>query len=447
METNKANLPRTALDWLKIFGPGAILASLTIGVGELVFSTRAGALFGYRLLWFFAVTLFFKWLLVYSCARHMALTGMHPFQRWMDLPGPRGWFPTIFFLLAVISFPIWVGFHAGTLGTLLAAWFGSHLVWGILLLIVTMLLSLKGGYKTLERAQIAIVAVMLASVVAAFFALTPQWGELFRGLFVPEAVAFPEWAKAMPELKTRPVWVETITYVGIIGGSAYDYLAYVSYVRERGWIGRQWLRPILFDSILSCVAVLIFTAVFVSLGALILQPQQQIPAGTNLLSLQAQFLTASFPALKYLYFAGAFLAVFGTLYGTIEVAPAIASELGIKFRKGAILWVCLGGLCVLVANLYFSGNLIAILTPANLFTGVFASGLVCFLSVWADFKWLKKEDRMPLLLVVLNVLGAIFFLALGVKSYLDYGSKYTWLIFAGTVLSGLIAAKFLKLQR
>jgi Mn2+/Fe2+ NRAMP family transporter len=144
--------PKTLLDWLRCFGPGAILASLTIGVGELVFSTRAGSLFGYRLLWFFALILFFKWLLVYSAARHIALTGVHPFQRWMELPGPRGWFPLIFLLLAVISFPIWVAFHSGTVGTLLAAMTGTqhgsaHFVWGLAMLAIVTALSLLGGYK------------------------------------------------------------------------------------------------------------------------------------------------------------------------------------------------------------------------------------------------------------------------------------------------------------
>src|ERR1041385_5512886 len=175
--------PKTLLDWLRCFGPGAILASLTIGVGELVFSTRAGSLFGYRLLWFFALILFFKWLLVYSAARHIALTGVHPFQRWMELPGPRGSFPLIFLLLAVISFPIWVAFHSGTVGTLLAAITGTqhgsaHFVWGLGMLAIVTALSLLGGYKTLERAQIAIVAIMLLSVVAAFLVLKPDWVKL-----------------------------------------------------------------------------------------------------------------------------------------------------------------------------------------------------------------------------------------------------------------------------
>src|SRR6185436_9234602 len=128
---NVASLPPALsscnpLKWLTIFGPGAVIASLTIGAGELIFSSRAGALFGYRLLWFFLLVLVLKWVLVYATARHMVLTGAHPFQRWMDLPGPRGWFPMVFLLLALVSFPVWVGFHAGTTGTLLSSLAGTE---------------------------------------------------------------------------------------------------------------------------------------------------------------------------------------------------------------------------------------------------------------------------------------------------------------------------------
>jgi hypothetical protein len=453
-----ATLPRNPLEWLKFFGPGAILASLTIGVGELVFSTRAGALFGYKLLWFFALILFFKWVLVYSTARHMALTGAHPFQRWMEVPGPRGWLPILFLLLAVGSFPIWVAFHSGTLGTLVGALMNSpggssHFAWGIALLFTTLLLTSAGGYKALERAQIFIVAIMLLSVVAAVFFLKPDWGQFFVGLFVPQPVAYPSWAKEIPELSTRPVWIETITYVGIIGGSGYDYLAYVSYLREKGWgqanLGiasegdlreiaanqnhphRQWLRPILFDSIFSFLAVLIFTAVFTACGAIILGPQKQIPAGTNLLMLQSQFLTPLSPGLRYIYFTGAFLAVFGTLYGTIEVAPAIAREICFALnpalarardqliRKAAILWVSLGAFAVLIISLAKKGSpptLIKIVTPANLITGVFACGLIFLFSVWADRR-LPKGVQMPIALKVLNLLGGVIFMGLGIRSF------------------------------
>src|SRR5438128_12104081 len=76
---------RNPLAWLTIFGPGAVIASLTIGSGELIFSSRGGALFGYRLLWFFLFILLLKCVLVFVTARHMVLAGARPFWRWMRL--------------------------------------------------------------------------------------------------------------------------------------------------------------------------------------------------------------------------------------------------------------------------------------------------------------------------------------------------------------------------
>ena len=90
-ESRSGALPRRPLDWLKVFGPGAIIASLTIGTGELIFSSRGGAIFGYRILFLFVVISLLKWGLVVASSRHMVLTGVHPYQRMLDLPGPRGW--------------------------------------------------------------------------------------------------------------------------------------------------------------------------------------------------------------------------------------------------------------------------------------------------------------------------------------------------------------------
>lgn len=44
---------RNPLAWFRFFGPGAIVASVTVGSGEIVFPSRGGALFGYQLLWIY----------------------------------------------------------------------------------------------------------------------------------------------------------------------------------------------------------------------------------------------------------------------------------------------------------------------------------------------------------------------------------------------------------
>ena len=123
-------LPRRPLDWLKVFGPGAIIASLTIGTGELIFSSRGGALFGYRILFLFVVISLLKWGLVVASSRHMVLTGVHPYKRMLELPGPRGWLMLTLFMIAAVCLPIWISFHCGVLGNLTSLMTGTSEIFG-----------------------------------------------------------------------------------------------------------------------------------------------------------------------------------------------------------------------------------------------------------------------------------------------------------------------------
>src|SRR2546430_8076158 len=203
---------RNPLAWVTIFGPGAVIASLTIGSGELIFSSRGGALFGYHLLWFFLLVLLLKWVLVFVTARHMVLTGAHPFQRWMQLPGPRGWFPLVFLLLALVCFPIWVSFHSGTIGTLLSWLAGTErslhgrarFVWGIVVLGVVLALVFSGGYAAFERVQLVIVIFMLLCVAVSLIVVEPDWLEFLRGFLLARSLVYPDWAASMPRLAARP---------------------------------------------------------------------------------------------------------------------------------------------------------------------------------------------------------------------------------------------------
>ena len=480
---------RNPASWLSIFGPGAIIASLTIGSGELIFSSRGGALFDYQLLSLFLIICLFKWALVFVSARHMVLTGAHPFQRWAELPGPCGWLPVAFLLLAIASFPIWVSFHAGTLGTLISSLLhsesngiGTHLLFGMAILIGVAALALTGSYNRLEKFQLLFVLLMLLAVTVSLFLVRPDWVEMLAGFANVSPPNYPEWIMAYPEIAKRPVWVELSTYVGVIGGSGYDYLAYITYLRDKQW-GlaskgqptpvpvdihddeaclrlRQWCRAPLIDCTLSFVIVLLFSAVFVACGSEILGQIQKVPDGNNLLNLQATFVEATSPWLRPFYFVGAFLAMLGTLYGTIEVAPAVMRELQNVFpralaaivptqtRRITILWVSVGGLFVLGGNLVWQQitgaekpvALITVLTPANLFTGVLACGIICCLSCWADGRHLKESFKTPLLLTLLNTIAAFSFIALGLKAYWDHSGWAAFLILGGTIAVAWLVA-------
>src|SRR6185369_17919728 len=72
---------------------------------------------------------------------------------------------------------------------------------------------------------------------AAVFFVDVDWLALLKGLFVPQSVEYPPWVnlESHAEVAKRSAWLETTTYVGVIGGSSYDYLAYVSYLRDKRW--------------------------------------------------------------------------------------------------------------------------------------------------------------------------------------------------------------------
>ncbi len=488
----KSLCSRNPVVWLGLFGPGAVIASLTIGAGELIFSSRGGAIFGLRLLWYFGLVLLLKWALVYGVARQIVLTGQHPFQRWMSIPGPRGWFCFVFLLLAIVSFPIWVAFHAGTTGTLLAGITGTsetfngaaHYLWGSGLLVLVLWLISMGGYARLEKLQLGIVMGMLFSVVVSLCLLRPDWLDIASGLLIPRPLAYPAWITALKEFSDRPVWVEVMTYVGIVGGSGYDYLAYGAYLREKQWgaadgldtvhdlqqddprrlLLRRWLRAPLVDCTLSFVIVLVFSGVFVACGSMLLGPAHSIPAGSNLLALQAQFVGNSYPWLKPLYFSGAFLAMFGTLYGTIEVAPAILQEMalalgltadrgkGSRLRWLAVGWCGVGGLMILVGSILLaivggvqsSPGLVAMLTPANLFTGVLACGIVCASNLWVEHRFMPPDFRAHGFLRCLMSIGAVGFLLLGFKAYWDHSRWVSFLILGGTLAIGCAVAWWVR---
>jgi len=487
-ELPKALVSRNPVAWLGLFGPGAVIASLTIGAGELIFSSRGGAIFGYRLLGYFALVLLFKWVLVYGIARQMVLTGIHPFERWIRLGGPRGWLTLLFLGLGVLSFPIWVAFHAGTTGGLLASltgtshWFrgSGHYAWGLLLLGIVLWLISKGGYERLEKLQISVVILMLASVLVSLFLLHPDWTAILKGALFPQPLTYPEWVSMSPEFVGRPVWVEVVTYVGIIGGSGYDYLAYGAYLREKGWgasdardtietlpegdsrraLLRRWLRAPMVDCTLSFLAVLLFSGVFVACGAMLLAPKHELPSGSNLLSLQASFVGDSFSWMRPLYFFGAFLTMFGTLYGTVEVAPAILREMARALRwnldgarRIAVRWCGGGGVLVLCASIlkaWFGSSsgstsaapgLVLLLTPANLFTGVMACGIVCLSNVWTELRFIPRDFRARPLFIVLSLIGGVMFLLIGLKAYWDHGQWDAMVLLGSTILLGCGGAK------
>ena len=470
------------LRWLRFFGPGAIIASLNLGSGETLFSSRGGAIFGYRILWVFLIVALLKWVLTYSSMRHMILSGAHPFERWSRIRGPRGWFPLFMFIIAVLSYPLWFSFLAGLLGTI-CAWmfeFSDHYVWATVFMAAAFVLLTIGGYQFFEKAQMIILGLTAGCMVVATFYVRPDWFSVLKGAVLPQAMAYPDWLpEKLPQFRLRSVWVEVLVYVSAIGGTTYDYLGYTSFMRDKRWgwshLGlassrdleqtaeqphhpaRIWLRAALTDTAASFFMIVLLSSCFVILGTVILQPIQQVPEGTDLLNHQASFLTTLSPWLLPLYKLAIFLTFFGSIYGVPELAfrvvyeylntlPRWEGRLPVqKIRWAVIVWCMGGGLVVLWASRAFPEvQLVDIVTPAAIYTGVLTCGFYCLANPWMDRRFLPPGLRMPTPLALLNIVSGIIFVALGLKALWDYGQVGAFLTFSAILLACIFLASQLR---
>ncbi len=463
--------PGRFLAMFKFFGPGAIMASLTIGSGETFFASRGGAVFGYYIIWAFFLGCLFKWAQCYSAMRYLTLTGDHPINAWTHFPGPRGWFPFLIAVLSILCFPFWLAFLPSLLGDL-CNWmlgFWPREVWGTIWLLVAIAMTILGGYDVLEKVQLILVSILIVVIIFSVFWFGPDWGAVLVGSVVPRIPDYAPWIiEKYPEVAARSPWVEVATYVGAIGGGTYDYIGYIGLLREKGWgvlglpnideiekkifeVGDKgekiplseedsevknalgWLKAAKIDSIVSFVAVAVFAAGFMIGGARVLHTQELIPAGKALLQHQAKFLTDIHPLLLYIYDAGVFLAIAGTIYGAFEVYTRTVYEVlravfvGMrdvkveKVRPWVLLYVGLGGITLMWVIKLTGANLIVLPTAAGIIGGTMTCGLWCLAMIWTDRKFLPKAYQMGTGLVVLNVIGGLFMAIMGLVAWWEFG--------------------------
>ena len=460
-----------SLRTLKYFGAGAIVASVTIGSGETLFASRGGAVFGYGLMWCFVFGALMKGIQVYSGARYMALTGEHPVTHWGAIPGPKNWVPITIGALSMLCFPFWMAGIPLTLGTLMNWVFGIEgnaetllfyaRVWATANILLIVSLTVVHSYGFLERTQTFFIGIMLSCMVLAVLASNPDWLAVLAGTFVPSMPSqYEPWIYENYEsIAIRPPWIEIVTYLGAIGGGTYDYIGYLGCFREKPWgalalkkkkfevrpvnkastlpidaspenikRGKRWLLPVQVDTGVAFLAVLLFTGCFVILGAVILRPQHQIPAGNELLSFQAQFLTNLHPSLLYVYQVGVFFAIWGTAYAAYEIyirtafeclAPVSRKVRSMPYSRFR-LWLLAycGGLGLVI--LWTMKDPVDIVTPAAIVGGVFTCGLWCFAMMWSDRHFLPKALQMGKTLYTLVAISGVSLTVMGGKAIWDY---------------------------
>lgn len=450
--------------FLKFFGPGAIIASLTIGSGESVLASREGAVFGYAALWAVVVGTVAKAALVYASNRHITLTGEHPMTRFAKvLPGPRGWFPLLLAVICLASFPGWTSGVSVALGDYLESLgAGDGTVYAVAVLVGAAVVSYLGGYHLLERAQVAIASLMVVLVLIAVFVAQPDWLGVLGGL-VPGNLDYLSFVhERYPDVAGTSAWVELTVFMGGLGGGMYDYIGYTGMLREKKWgmlghrevdvirerlaamgrrdeiplstepaqvaQGRAWTRAPLFDMLAAFVAMAVIAAAFMINGATILAERGQVPAEDDVLTHQSQFFSTIAPVFEYFYIGAIVMVLFGTVYAVWEVyswtayesLAAVSERIRRRGQRGIRPFIYgWTGLIALVAIL--SGlDFVDLVTPASIVGGVLACGIYGAGLLYADARNMPKPYRMSRTLRTLVAAGSVFLTVAGTLALLEY---------------------------
>lgn len=448
---------------LAFFGPGAIVASATVGSGETIFPARGGAIFGYTIIWMLIVAIVFKGALMYASNRYITVTGEHPLTRFAhSIPGPPRWFPIVLGILAVGSFPFWIGGLSLAIGDYLAFLAGgSGQWWATAFLIGCGVLAWVGGYHFVEKAQLLIVTLLLIAILVAVFWARPDWLAFLYG-FVPHPLGYADWlADKYPAVASRPLWVETVTYLGALGGGLQDYFGYTGLLREKRWglLGRDdiirlgeefetlprgrhlplpederevakariWTRAARADVVLSVIAVAVAAIAFAANGADLLFDQRLVPSEDALLRYQSQFLGNIFPGLTYLYYVAIFFAFFGTVFGLGEIYASSAHEAaGAVFprvrrrgRKATRRWAYPYMFGIGLLLLWLTSDPISLVTISAILGGVFGMGIYALALLYSERQVLPKSYQLRGIGWWLTLLSGIVLTGFGIIAILQ----------------------------
>jgi len=196
---------------LKTLGPGLLFAGAAIGVSHLVQSTRAGADFGFGLIWALLLVNLFKYPFFQFGPRYASATGESLLDGYKKMG--RGVLIAYFIITFATMFTIQTAVTIVTAG-LASSLFGDFVsieIWTVIILIICLILLIAGHYKLLDNLiKIIIVILTVSTILAVSMALFKNETPLSLTQILPDnslefafLIAFMGW---MPAPLDISVW-------------------------------------------------------------------------------------------------------------------------------------------------------------------------------------------------------------------------------------------------
>jgi Mn2+/Fe2+ NRAMP family transporter len=410
MNSNKLTLKGV----LKALGPGILYAGAAIGASHLVQSTRAGASYGFEIVWAVILINLFKYPFFEFGYRYTAATGKTMLEGYRELGqwAIRTYFILIFFT-AIVNFTAVLIVSTG-----LAAFFfniqQSIFLMSLILLGIILLMLLIGHYALLDGSMKVIITVLSIATIIAFII------SVNRGVEISESFVQPDlWdVTGIAFLIALMGWMPTP-----IEASVWPSLWAIE--REKQTQYKPNYKELLFDFHVGYLGSAIMALFFFGLGALVLYgtgiefSSSSIKFSEQLVSVYAgTFGSWSIPVIT----AIALLTMFSTTLTVIDAYPRtlggsmIQISGSIKKHSSKLYWIWvlfLSAAAMLIIGVFTNSmrNLLDFATVISFLAAPFFA-YINFKVVKSDF--LPKEFHPPKWLTVLSWAGLIFLMGFSI---------------------------------
>lgn len=386
---------------LSKLGPGLLFAGAAIGVSHLVQSTRAGADFGWGLVWALLLINLFKYPFFQYGPRYAQATGETLLNGYFKLG--KGYLWVYFILNIATMFTIQSAVTIVTAG-LASTLFGltSNIVtWGIIITLSCSVILILGKYQWLDKLiKVIMVTLAISSILAVSVAFAKNDTPLsFQQVFPDSSgllflIAFLGW---MPAPLDISIWHSIWT------------------IEKNKTQANNSLRDSLFDFNVGYIATILLALCFLGLGALVMfgSGSQFSNQGGEFAQQLIELYTSNLGQAAYgIIGIAAFTTMLSTTLTTLDASPrAMSKTIQLLFSKEKnyyLPWMIIltfGTAAIFLFLLSEMGQLVQIATVLSFMTAPLYSFLNYRLVI---SKAMPKEHQPKKGLRILSVVGILF---------------------------------------
>ena len=390
--------------FLQSLGPGILFAGAAIGVSHLVQSTRAGAEFGFGLIWALLLVHLFKYPFFQFGPRYAAATGETLLDGYKKLG--KGALIAYYILNFTTMFTIQAAVTIVTAG-LASQLFGftnDLILWSITLLFISLIFLVIGKYKLLDNLMKYIIVILTISTIIAVCVAIFSTKEAFDVTqIIPSGtveltflIAFLGWMPAPIDISIwHSIW---------------------SVEKDKTTVLKTKRKEAIFDFNIGYISTLFLGICFVLLGALVMYKSGEkfSNKGGVFATQLIQLYTRNLGEFSYIFIAiAAFTTMFSTTITSLDASPrAMNRTTKLLFNKELkygywfwILFLFLGTVLILKYFMDNMGLLVKIATILSFLTAPFYAILNYKLITG---KHTPKEHQPTIYLKILSIVGIVF---------------------------------------